>query len=146
MYQTSSNIHTFDLKFIWNRSLEFSSIGEQKHRLKHRSVGKGKEKKKKGRNNRFYPPIMNIVRVETILLYSVLLLAVIELTYSRSLSPFQVPRGRENESATLANQESRGGFDLGIYHRYRQPLIWHCAAADTGGGSSIFSWRVNDWP
>lgn len=137
MYQTSSNIHTFDrfdLKFIRNRSLEFSSIGEQKHR----SVGKGKEKKK-GRNNRFYPPIMNIVRVETILLYSVLLLAVIELTYSRSLSPFQVPRGRENESATLANQESRGGFDLGIYHRYRQPLIWHCAAADTGSGSSIFS-------
>lgn len=142
MYQTSSNIHTFDrfdLKFIRNCSLEFSSIGEQKHRLKHRSVGKGKEKKKKGRNNRFYPPIMNIVRVETILLYSVLLLAVIELTYSRSLSPFQVPRGRENESATLANQESRGGFDLGIYHRYRQPLIWHCAAADTGSGSSIFS-------
>lgn len=142
MYQTSSNIHTFDrfdLKFIRNCSLEFSSIGEQKHRLKHRSVGKGKEKKKKGRNNRFYPPIMNIVRVEIILLYSVLLLAVIELTYSRSLSPFQVPRGRENESATLANQESRGGFDLGIYHRYRQPLIWHCAAADTGSGSSIFS-------
>lgn len=49
MYQTSSNIHTFDrfdLKFIRNCSLEFSSIGEQKHRLKHRSVGKGKEKKK----------------------------------------------------------------------------------------------------
>lgn len=103
-----------------------------------RSVGKGK-KKKMGRNNRFYPPIMNIVRVESILLYSVLLLAVIELTYSRSLSPFQVPRGRENENVTLANQESRGGFDLGIYHRYRQPLIWHCAAADTGSGSSIFS-------
>lgn len=140
MYQTSSNIHTFDrfdLKFIRNCSLEFSSRAEASFKA---SIGwKRKGKKKKGRNNRFYPPIMNIVRVETILLYSVLLLAVIELTYSRSLSPFQVPRGRENESATLANQESRGGFDLGIYHRYRQPLIWHCAAADTGSGSSIFS-------
>lgn len=81
----------------------------------------------------------------------------IELTYSRSLSPFQAsrPEGKRERECDVTRSKQRtwrgtllqeSGFDLGIYHRYRQPLIWHCAPADTGSGSSIFSWRVNDWP
>jgi len=53
---------------------------------------------------------------------------------------------RERQKLKEREKEMESGFNLGIYHRYRQPLICHCAPADTGSGSSIFSWRVNDWP